>query len=54
MCKKDRICPEMDNGKQCCQTGYCTFCPFYYENNTNVNEKCKGCPINLNLEENAD
>ena len=54
MCGIDRLCPVMDNGQNCCQPADCTFCMYYYENNTDVNEKCKGCPINLNLEENAD
>jgi len=51
MCSIDRLCPVMDNGQNCCQPADCTFCMYYYENNSDELEKCKGCKINLNLEE---
>ena len=47
MCSIDRLCPVMDNGQSCCQPADCTFCMYYYENNSDELEKYKGCQINL-------
>ena len=47
MCSIDRLCPVMTGGRTCYQTGDCTFCMYYYENNSDELEKCKGCQINL-------